>query len=392
MQLPLYCATRDFIILSLDGCRIVEDHLDNERPATATSPLDHYIARPNSPLFESMSLLHFMQNYSMPTTHRSQLLHRSKSVVVIVKPHLSPDTNGPQYEQYCKQQLMLHKPFRQISTLITGFDTFIEAYTAYARSTEMPSSLNNDIQQLNATDNNEDDSDNETQNNIHHLHTEEWMLLCRAYPTLESQIDLQEHDWNPAAQRYPNLPQVPSFISHHRDSVIQHSINIADINKLQEKQLLAYTIVKQHFESNCDAPLRIIISGTAGTGKSYLIQCLQQLLGQNLKVVAPTGVASFNVHGYTIHNLLDIQVKGELKDLTGDRLLSLQQNFTGVKYIIIDEKSMVGRKLFGKVDRRLCQAFPTNAEHLLGNCSCILVGDFGQLPLVMDLPLYTTLS
>ena len=102
LQLPLYCATRDFIILSLDGCRIVEDHLDNERLATATSPLDHYIARPNSPLFESMSLLHFMQNYSMPTTHRSQLLHRSKLVVVIVKPHLSPDTNGPQYEQYCK--------------------------------------------------------------------------------------------------------------------------------------------------------------------------------------------------------------------------------------------------------------------------------------------------
>ena len=103
------------------------------------------------------------------------------------------------------------------------------------------------------------------------------------------------------------------------------------------------------------------------------------------KVVAPTGVAAFNVHGYTIHNLLDIQVKGEFKDLTGDRLLSLQQNFTGVKYIIIDVKSMVGRKLFGKVDRCLRQAFPTNAEHLLGNCSCILVGDFGQLPPVMDL-------
>ena len=88
---------------------------------------------------------------------------------------------------------------------------------------------------------------------------------------LTPQIDVQEHDWNAVAQRYPNLSQVPSFISHHRDSVIQHSINIADINKLQEKQLLAYRIVKQHFESNCDAPLRIIISGTAGTGKSYLI-------------------------------------------------------------------------------------------------------------------------
>ena len=93
-----------------------------------------------------------------------------------------------------------------------------------------------------------------------------------------------------------------------------------------------------------------------------------------MKVVAPTGVAAFNVQGYTIYNLLDIQVKGEFKDLTGDRLLSLQQRFTGVKYIMIDEKSMVGRKLFGKSDRHLRQAFPTNAENLLGNSSAFWWG------------------
>ena len=67
-----------------------------------------------------------------------------------------------------------------------------------------------------------------------------------------------------------------------------------------------------------------------------------------------------------------------------------QQAFSEVKYLIIDEMSMVGRKIFGQVDRRLRQAFPHHSQEVFGGCSCLLFGDFGQLPPVMDLPLYTT--
>ena len=125
---------------------------------------------------------------------------------------------------------MLHKPFRQISSLIAGFDTFIESYTPYTTSNEIPLSLENDIQQINTqtsathTDNQDDNDEDDAQNDIHHQNIEEWMLLCRAYPMLESQTDVQEeHDWNAAAQRYPNLSELPSFISCHWDSVIQDS-------------------------------------------------------------------------------------------------------------------------------------------------------------------------
>ena len=51
---------------------------------------------------------------------------------------------------------------------------------------------------------------------------------------------------------------------------------------------------------------------------------------------------------------------------------------------------MLGRKLFGQVDQRLCQAFPHRAGVALGGCCCLLVGDFGQLPPVMDLALYSS--
>ncbi len=48
--------------------------------------------------------------------------------------------------------------------------------------------------------------------------------------------------------------------------------------------------------------------------------------------------------------------------------------------------------MFGQVDHRLRQAFPQCADRVLGGRSCLLFGDFGQLPPIMDLPLYTSVS
>lgn len=69
-------------------------------------------------------------------------------------------------------------------------------------------------------------------------------------------------------------------------------------------------------------------------------------------------------------------------------LEQLQSSLAEMRY----EMSMVGRKMFGQIDKRLCQIFPHCVDEVLGGCSCLLFGDFGQLPPVMDLPLYTTAS
>ena len=218
------------------------------------------------------------------------------------------------------------------------------------------------------------------------------MLICQRTGDLQPDSSSQEDfNWTAAAQAYPNLEEAPTFIARNRQQAAPHTFTTsASPDSLQGCQLEVYTTVKDHFESNSPPPLRMVVTGTAGTGKSYLIQCIRLLLGDALKVAAPTGVASFIIEGTTLHSLFHLPTRGEFKQLEGNRLQQLQQTMSSIRYIIIDEMSMVGRKVFGQIDRRLRQAFPHHAQEVFGGCSLLLFGDFGQLPPVMDLPLYTT--
>ena len=220
------------------------------------------------------------------------------------------------------------------------------------------------------------------------------MVICQHSADLQPDDSYQNDlDWTAAAQSYPNIEETVTFITRHRQDATESVFTTsASPQNLQGQQLDVYTAVKDHYESNSPTPLHIIVSGTAGTGKSYLIHCLRLLLKHDLKVAAPTGVASFIIDGKTLHTLLHLPTKGEFKELEGKRLQQLQEQLSSTKYIIIDEMSMVGRKMFGQIDRRLRQAFPHRAQEVFGGCSILLFGDFGQLPPVMDLPLYTTQS
>ena len=63
LQLLMFRASCDFVILSLDGSRELSDRLDEDRAVTLASQLDHYCARPSTPQFEALTLLHFVQKY-----------------------------------------------------------------------------------------------------------------------------------------------------------------------------------------------------------------------------------------------------------------------------------------------------------------------------------------
>ena len=186
LMLPMYMASRDFVMFSLDGSRQVEERLEEGKPATALSALDHYTGRPATPQFEEMTLLHFVQHYSMPKNVGEEPVARKKMGVVRVQPDCSPDTSGPQYEQYCQQKLMLHRPFQDYQQLKAGCDTYAEAFAGYLQSGSIPPSVEDDLdrlqqQQQQQQDPGESDSDSEEHSDEQGQHNqarEEWMLLC----------------------------------------------------------------------------------------------------------------------------------------------------------------------------------------------------------------------
>ena len=146
----------------------------------------------------------------------------------------------------------------------------------------------------------------------------------------------------------------------------------------------------------------IDLSGGAGTGKSRLIHTImfqsemQSGDRNRVKVCAFTNSAARAfVGGQTVHRLLRVDIERGPKgtwhrkqaELVGPRLADMQTDFTSVRAIIIDEKSMIGCFMLWCIDQRLRQARPSHSHLMFGGLVVMLCGDLSQLPPVTDKPL-----
>ena len=53
---------------------------------------------------------------------------------------------------------------------------------------------------------------------------EEWMLICQCNADLQPNTHPQEDfDWTQGAQAYPNLEEMPTFITWQRESAAEHT-------------------------------------------------------------------------------------------------------------------------------------------------------------------------
>jgi len=120
----------------------------------------------------------------------------------------------------------------------------------------------------------------------------------------------------------------------------------------------------------------VIISGSAGTGKSTFIELFKANTKKNIVVLAPTGVAAVNVKGVTIHSFFKLAfgIVNKYAVIQSNREL-----VNKIDVMIIDEISMVRADLMDAIDYQL-RVLTGNSEKSFGGIKIIAVGDLFQLP------------
>lgn len=124
----------------------------------------------------------------------------------------------------------------------------------------------------------------------------------------------------------------------------------------------------------------VFLTGDAGTGKSYILkQVINTLPPDDTVVCAPTGVAAVNIHGITIHRLLELNPDKDIINLHPEHVPNKLEK---AKTVIVDEISMCRSDLFIWLSETLKLA-EIKFKHPI---QLVVVGDFYQLPPVLATP------
>ncbi len=129
----------------------------------------------------------------------------------------------------------------------------------------------------------------------------------------------------------------------------------------------------------CTQP--VFVTGSAGTGKSFLLRETHLRLEQlgPVGLAAPTGIAALNIGGMTLHSMFGLSTDGVL---LGDRFRRKgSEYFQSLVALLIDEVSMVRVDVMDNVDRAL--RYHRNLNVPFGGLKLVLFGDPFQLPPVL---------
>ena len=409
LNIPLQEGTR--MVVSVD-CRPLEQHARSYR---VDEDVDETIGNYRKYLerndqHEDITYLEYLQSYNLKTWRK--LAGQAKKRVLSYFPRYRSMEASSQFDDFCRVKLMMAHPHRSPEDLYTvgghRFDSFAAAYKCCREHHDTHSDDHYgepDTNELRA-----EDDEFELEVREEPVVEEDWHELARMLPDRpleEEDIDILgrrdidvDYDWTPHVGRYTDDGILKGDYWKQRKAANRHNLDVDHQplearDSLNRGQRLVYDTVIDHFLTQESSQLLLHVDGGGGTGKSYLINLLSAHLqaaaaGRGTPVwrAAATGVAGNQISGTTLHSLLHLPINKDFKPLSAVDKTQLQKKLKDIKYLIIDEKSMLGLRQLSWIDDRLREAFPNKNEEFFGGLNILLVGDFFQLPPVLQKPLY----
>ncbi|XP_063442041.1 uncharacterized protein LOC134722357 [Mytilus trossulus] len=400
-----------------------EDEDEDENSTWMNNIVDRYKGRPHIDIFIKLCLARFTSEYSVilesqlpqkinkDTTFKldgslGYIRKRTRTSPAVIKyPRFSPE-NSP--EKYYQSILQLYLPYRydeQLKPLL--FQTYENFFTCGRVKFQGDNTLSSvkEIVIKNMSDFVKNGHDlEEAEKQFHEKDPKEdaWCELCP-----EAEVNRRECiDEGKVSSVIEEDLSIPDLNEKSSSSVGTNLLSVSltknevipRLRSLNVKQRRILYKVRdwciQKANGKTPEPLHLFITGGAGTGKSHLIKCIQyeatRILAQTTNnpddltvlLTAPTGTAAFNIHGLTIHSALGIfkSLSPDHATLSEDKINSLRSKLEHLQILIIDEISMVNKKLLFFVHERLRQVKKRPDNCLFGGVSIIAVGDFYQLP------------
>ncbi|CAM6100618.1 unnamed protein product [Calypogeia fissa] len=130
----------------------------------------------------------------------------------------------------------------------------------------------------------------------------------------------------------------------------------------------------------------VFLTGSAGTGKSFVLEFAIRLLkivhgGDGIYVTASTGLAACALGGTTVHSFAGVGLGTGKKDVLVERAKGrreVRNRWLYAKALIIDEISMIDGEFFDKLD--YIGRILRNKSQPFGGIQLVVTGDFYQLP------------
>ncbi|KAF1940402.1 hypothetical protein EJ02DRAFT_325295, partial [Clathrospora elynae] len=341
LNLPLKHSSRAFITVNL---RPEDQHshlyrVEGEETRRGLSVLEKYKERASAD--EDVTYIDFLQkyNHNRPYVVRT----RAKARVLTYFPRYLPEDT----DNFGRAKLLLHHPFCNVQDLLSipeihnhPCDTFTNAY-AECRA------LCGDSHKLDGL---ADPGFDQEEEDIHEATPEalldnieaDWAELARNLPNQDNNNNpypcthpVQRHnmlglramddvDWNNRVGKYPNLCQ-DWWKTTKLDFPLPPGLSttgLVDYNNLERKQQQAYKMFLNHCfdwtEGHSPEPLLVQMEGEGGTGKTTVVRSICAALDRRAAAVgkpspvlraAPTGVASHNIGGKTLHSMFRLPVK-----------------------------------------------------------------------------------